>query len=328
MGLGICSRSATAPASSRCPRLPRRCKQFTSSAGDSMRRLGVILLGAIVMTASLAAAVNAPVAAAAAAATRNRPHPPQGRRGVNARGRRHDRAPLGCQLGDLELTSILVYGGANVGAVTRIGQCAAPHRCPRWQRPGRQDADRRPSQRGRGELAERRDGAAPRRQLRQRRGSPPPARCQVGRQREGTRVGPDAAHLRRLAEPRRDHQAPDVARRRRQDHQQVDRPRQGRPGSIARRVDCSEKFSTPPWPRARSRPPARFEASVQAARELLLSGLRLPRRVQPTLAARSQLQPEDQPAGQRQGGMTAACAVRQGYVEAAPHPTAAPTSTR
>jgi ankyrin repeat protein len=94
-----------------------------------MRRLGVILLGAIVMTASLGAAVNAPVAAAA-------------RRGdkeavrtllkdgadVNApEGDGMTALHWAAELGDLELTSILVYGGANVGAVTRIGQYTPLH---------------------------------------------------------------------------------------------------------------------------------------------------------------------------------------------------------
>ena len=194
---------------------------------------------------------------------------------------------------------------------------AAPHRRPRWQRPGRQDADRRPCQRGRGELAERRDGTAPRRQLRQRRGSPPPARCQVGRQREGTRVGPDAAHLRRLAEPRRDHQAPDVARRRRQDHQQVDRPRQGRPARSRGASSCSEKFSTPPWPRARSRPPARFRRRSRPRANCCCRGrCRLPRRVQPTprsSIATSTRRSTRRSAPRRHDRL----AVRQGYVEAA-----------
>jgi ankyrin repeat protein len=94
-----------------------------------MRRLGVILLGAIVMTASLGAAANAPVAGAA-------------RRGdkeavrtllkdgadVNApEGDGMTALHWAAELGDLELTNMLVYAGANVGAVTRIGQYTPLH---------------------------------------------------------------------------------------------------------------------------------------------------------------------------------------------------------
>jgi ankyrin repeat protein len=94
-----------------------------------MRQLSAILLAAMITAASVGAAVNAPVADAASrgdtAAVRALlkdgadVNAPQGD-GMTA-------LHWAAERGDLELTNLLLYGGANVGAVTRIGQYTALH---------------------------------------------------------------------------------------------------------------------------------------------------------------------------------------------------------
>ena len=94
-----------------------------------MRQLGAILLAAMVTTASVGAAVNAPVADAASRGDKDAVrtllkdgadvNAPQGD-GMTA-------LHWAAERGDLELTSLLVYGGANVAAVTRIGQYTPLH---------------------------------------------------------------------------------------------------------------------------------------------------------------------------------------------------------
>ena len=94
-----------------------------------MRRLGVILLSGILVNASLGAAVTAPVADAARTGDRDAVkallkdgadvNAPQGD-GMTALHWAADR-------GDVELTSVLLYAGANLAAVTRIGQYTPLH---------------------------------------------------------------------------------------------------------------------------------------------------------------------------------------------------------
>ncbi len=97
--------------------------------GDRMRRLSVILLAGMVTTAAVGAAVNAPVADASQRGDRD---------AVRAllKDGADVNAPQGdgmmalhwaAERGDAELTSVLVYGGANVAAVTRIGQYTPLH---------------------------------------------------------------------------------------------------------------------------------------------------------------------------------------------------------
>ena len=94
-----------------------------------MRQLGAILLAAMITAASVGAAVNAPVADAASrgdtVAVRTLlkdgadVNAPQGD-GMTA-------LHWAAERGDLELTNLLLYGGANVSAVTRIGQYTPLH---------------------------------------------------------------------------------------------------------------------------------------------------------------------------------------------------------
>ena len=94
-----------------------------------MRRLAVILLSGILLTASLGAAVTAPVADAARTGDRDAVkallkegadvNAPQGD-GMTALHWAADR-------GDVELTNVLLYAGANLAAVTRIGQYTPLH---------------------------------------------------------------------------------------------------------------------------------------------------------------------------------------------------------
>ena len=107
--------------------------------------------------------------------------------------------------GDAELTAMLVYAGANPGAVTRIGQYTPLHLAARS---GNVEAVKALLERRRG------GGRAHQHHRRDRRCTwpPPPAAppvvtalldAQGRRQRPRERVGPDAADLRRLAQPRR-----------------------------------------------------------------------------------------------------------------------------
>ena len=94
-----------------------------------MRQLGAILLAAMVTAASVGAAVNAPVADAASRGDKDAVrallkdgadvNAPQGD-GMTA-------LHWAAERGDLDLTNLLVYGGANVSAVTRIGQYTPLH---------------------------------------------------------------------------------------------------------------------------------------------------------------------------------------------------------
>jgi ankyrin repeat protein len=94
-----------------------------------MRRLGVILLGGMLLTASLGAAVTAPVADAARTGDRDAVkallkdgadvNAPQGD-GMTA-------LHWAAERGDVELTNILLYAGANLAGVTRIGQYTPLH---------------------------------------------------------------------------------------------------------------------------------------------------------------------------------------------------------
>ena len=94
-----------------------------------MRRLGVVLLAGILVTASLGAAVTAPVADAARSGDRDAVkallkegadvNAPQGD-GMTA-------LHWAAERGDVELANVLVYAGANIAAVTRIGQYTPLH---------------------------------------------------------------------------------------------------------------------------------------------------------------------------------------------------------
>ena len=92
-------------------------------------RLGTMVLGAVVMTAAVGAAASAPVADAARRGDRDAV------RSLLKDGADVN-APLGdgmsalhwaAERGDVDLTSILIYAGANVSAVTRIGQYTPLH---------------------------------------------------------------------------------------------------------------------------------------------------------------------------------------------------------
>jgi ankyrin repeat protein len=92
-------------------------------------RVSAVVLAAVVMTATVGAAIEAPVADAARAGDRDAVksllkegadvNAPQGD-GMTA-------LHWAAERGDLELTNILIYGGANVAAVTRIGQHTPLH---------------------------------------------------------------------------------------------------------------------------------------------------------------------------------------------------------
>jgi uncharacterized protein len=92
-------------------------------------RLSIIVLGAMLVTASLDAAVDAPVADAAKRGDRDAVrtllkdgadvNAPQGD-GMTA-------LHWAAERGDVELANLLLYGGANVAAVTRIGQYTPLH---------------------------------------------------------------------------------------------------------------------------------------------------------------------------------------------------------
>jgi uncharacterized protein len=92
-------------------------------------RLSAVLLAVTVMTAAAGAAVDAPIADAARVGDRETVktllkagadvNAPQGD-GMTA-------LHWAAERGDVELTQLLVYGGANVGAVTRIGQYTPLH---------------------------------------------------------------------------------------------------------------------------------------------------------------------------------------------------------
>ena len=72
--------------------------------------------------------------------------------------------------GDAELADMLLFAGANIGAVTRIGQYTPLHLAAQGgQRRGRQGAAQGRRRRQRQDDQQRRHGAAPRRLVRQRR---------------------------------------------------------------------------------------------------------------------------------------------------------------
>jgi uncharacterized protein len=94
-----------------------------------MRRLGVTLFAALLLSATIGAAATAPVAEAARKGDREavRTLLKDGA-DVNApEGDGMTALHWAAERGDAELTSILIYGGANVGAVTRIGQYTPLH---------------------------------------------------------------------------------------------------------------------------------------------------------------------------------------------------------
>ncbi len=128
--------------------------------------------------------------------------------------------------GDAAMTEMLVYAGANVAAVTRIGQYTPLHVASRAGNPAVVQALLKA---GRQRLGphhhQRRHAAAPGRRLGQRRGRRAAARSWRRRRRRRVGVGTDAADVRRGGQSRR--RDPRAARaRRRRDHQdQVDRHR-------------------------------------------------------------------------------------------------------
>jgi uncharacterized protein len=92
-------------------------------------RVSAIVLAALVMTASVGAAVESPVADAARAGDRDAVKSLM-KEGADVNAPQGDGMTAlhwAAERGDLELTSILVYGGANVAAVTRIGQYTPLH---------------------------------------------------------------------------------------------------------------------------------------------------------------------------------------------------------
>ena len=92
-------------------------------------RVGAIALAAVVMTASVGAAVESPVADAARAGDRDAVKSLM-KEGADVNAPQGDGMTAlhwAAERGDLELTNILLYGGANVAAVTRIGQYTPLH---------------------------------------------------------------------------------------------------------------------------------------------------------------------------------------------------------
>ena len=151
-----------------------------------------MVLAAVVMTASVGAAVDAPVADAARAGDRDAVksllkdgadvNAPQGD-GMTA-------LHWAAERGDLELTNILIYGGANVGAVTRIGQYTPLHIAARTGNAAVVKAlVAAKADVAREGVAERRDRPAPGRGVRQRRHDHDAARQQGGRQRRRSTSG-------------------------------------------------------------------------------------------------------------------------------------------
>ena len=92
-------------------------------------RVSAIVLAAVVMTASVGAAVESPVADAARAGDRDAVKSLM-KEGADVNAPQGDGMTAlhwAAERGDLELTNILIYGGANVAAVTRIGQYTPLH---------------------------------------------------------------------------------------------------------------------------------------------------------------------------------------------------------
>ena len=92
-------------------------------------RVSAIVLAAVVMTASVGAAVESPVADAARAGDRGAVKSLM-KEGADVNAPHGDGMTAlhwAAERGDLELTNILIYGGANVAAVTRIGQYTPLH---------------------------------------------------------------------------------------------------------------------------------------------------------------------------------------------------------
>ena len=92
-------------------------------------RLSIIVLGAMLLTASVGAASNAPVADAAKRGDRDavRALLKDGADVNAAHGDGMSALHWAAERGDAELASLLLYGGANVAAVTRIGQYTPLH---------------------------------------------------------------------------------------------------------------------------------------------------------------------------------------------------------
>ncbi len=155
---------------------------------------------------------------------------------------------------------MLVYAGANVvGRDAHRPVHAAAPREPGGQRGRRRGA----AQGGRGRRsAARRPPASPPLHLAAAAGNADVVKLLLDarrrRQREGIRVGPDAADVRGGAEPRRRDQGAARARRRSEDHDQDHRHRQAGRSSIARPPSASARCSRPRCRRASSRRRARF----------------------------------------------------------------------
>ncbi len=92
-------------------------------------RVSAVVLAAVIMTASVGAAIEAPVADAARAGDREAVKSLM-KEGADVNAPQGDGMTAlhwAAERGDIELANILIYGGANVGAVTRIGQYTPLH---------------------------------------------------------------------------------------------------------------------------------------------------------------------------------------------------------
>ena len=234
--------------------------------------------------------------------------------------------------GDAAMTEMLVYAGANVAAVTRIGQYTPLHLASRAGNAGR------------------RAGAVEGRRQRRRRGPRPAAsrRCispprpaaprsstllldhGADANAERIRVGTDAADVRRRGEPRR--RDPRAARARRRRDASRPRPSTSRSSrrSIAPPANVQRKVLEASVAKGQQPTPRQVQAAIEASRELFASGKIPPPEEKPAAGrggrgggddanAANSFNPEEiNPPVSNKGGMTALLhAARQGHLEAA-----------
>ena len=224
----------------------------------TIRRFGLSLLCALGISAVLAAQAppRALVADAASKGDLNavRTLLKQGADVNTPRGDGMTALHWAAERGDAALAEMLIYAGANVVGrhAHRPVHAAAPRR-PQRQRGRRQGAAQRRRGPVRADAHQRRDAAAPGGRSRQRRRRDGAPRQGRRRQREGIRVGPDAAHLRRRVEPRGRDQAARPARREGRCADQVGRSPEAVGVRSAGLADSSARSSRRPCRRARRR---------------------------------------------------------------------------
>ena len=222
--------------------------------------------------------------------------------------------------GDAEMAEMLVYAGANVSAVTRIGLYTPLHLAAKAGNAAvAKVLDQGRRRRQRQVEPERLDADAPGGAVGQRRRDQPAGRREGRRQRARSRMGTDAADLRGLRESRRGGDRVDQARRRSRtwSSKTIDVSKQGQldRAAVERQRKVIEGFVGKD---SDKRPtPAQMQAAIEASREVLRSGKIPP--PDPNAPPPRGFNPEEiNPPVSTKGGMTALLhAARQGYLDAA-----------